>query len=293
MEVNNDSDEANSKLDIQHAEIIRDSANKLRRIVEANNLRNQKTNMIDLTPRSSSPRYEEAFQMHKKGEAMSVDSVNAFILRSNYNEKVKEVSNFQQFQEPQSMQTFEIKNYDSKVTFSGDENSTRNIANNAADKLERAENLISQLQSQIESNAQGYKEKYSKMVKEIQELEEGNISLHQLVKSKINEIQELKNDNIEVKHKIASHNMMNQKLNITEEELRNKIEEMMNKNTELNFIIRQKEEELQNSKRKASLLQIDINNSNNVESSLNNEIMEYKKNRNEAINELQFLKDEN
>ena len=87
--------------------------------------------------------------------------------------------------------------------------------------------------------------------------------------------------------------MINQKLNLTEEELRIKIEELMNKTTELNFLLRQKEEEIQTWNRKNNHIQIDLNNSKNIEKSLNLEIQEIQNSRNSTEQELQKLKDEN
>ncbi|CAI2374444.1 unnamed protein product [Moneuplotes crassus] len=164
--------------------------------------------------------------------------------------------------------------------------------NQLEEKLTQSERIILELQNRLELNENVYKEKYEKTKKEIQELERDNISLHQMVKSKINETSELKNKNTELQHKISSNNMLSQKMSMTEEELRMKINDLMNKNTELNFLLRQKDEEVQGEKNKLKNIQIDLSNAQNVETGLNKEITQLKKDRESISAELRDLKDE-
>jgi hypothetical protein len=262
LEVRQDDESQDSGLEEEHANKIRDSANKLRRIVEANCGRGQPRRAIDLV---------NDRKAEKRRGMASADRKIDFEARQRVLCSEDNEHNFQSEKSDRRKADFDDVKYQSKITFSGDNKNS--VAEDEESKMRDEENI--------------------KRWKEIQELEEDNISLHQLIKSKLNVIQELKNENLELKHKIDSYNMVNQKLSISENELRTKIEEMMNKITKLNFMLREKDEELQTANRKLSLIQIDLNNSTNIEKSLNNEIKELQKARDSISIDLNTLKSEN
>lgn len=262
LDVRQDDGSQDSGLEEEHAVKIRDSANKLRKIVEANCGRGQPRRVIDLANDKKAER--------RRGLA-SADRIVDLEARHRVLSNEDNDQNFQSEKSGHAKSNYDSAQYNSKVTFSGENKKSKN--EDEENKKLNEENI--------------------KRWKEIQELEEDNISLHQLIKAKLDEIQELKNENLELKHKIASHNMINQKLSITEDELRTKLEEMMNKTTKLNFMLREKDEELQTANRKSSLTQIDLNNLKNIEKSLNNEIRELQKARDAISNDLNILKLEN
>lgn len=282
--------EKDSGLDQVHVAGIRDSANKLRSKMQAHAMKKHNQRTIDLHS-ASQPEVLNKFKNLSssnisspapEGHKSKQDSVNLVQVTENYYSTSSKAVE----------QDVDIKQFDSKITFSAERDNKLAQIRSLEEKLQQTENMVLALQRKIESNVEGYNEKYNNMAKEIQELEADNIDLHQLVKAKLSEIQDLKNENLELNRKISSHSMINQKLNQTEEELQVKIEEIMNKTTELNFIIRQKEEEIQNLKRKNSMLQIDVNNARNVENSLNNEIELIQQSRFKIETEFKKIKDE-
>jgi hypothetical protein len=258
------------EIEDRHAIEIRNSANKLRTKVQANNIKGYQKRFIDLND-------HEKMNKSKSQARLNVSSADRKnIGLENRFTRAESEDDFKSALSPNTIFSIQNQNYDSKLTFSPEKEQEKEI-NALKEKLAQAEGIINDLQSSIQKNNESYKQKYAKMVKEIQELESDNIGLHQLVKSKISEIQEIKNENLEYKHVIASNNMINQKLNLTEEELRIKIEELMNKITEQNFSCRQKDEEIQSLNRKISNIQMDMNNAKNIEKSLNLEIEEIRK----------------
>lgn len=288
----NNHDETDSGLDEEHAKGIKDSANKLRSKMQSQSILAAKKGTVDLKSSIDESKYKPVKRNTSKSE---ISSTERSIREPKEDLMVSQIErspgNFGSLASPS--QYYGVQNYDSKMTFSGEKHDSDTRILMLEEKLHQAENLVLNLQKKIDSNDQAYKDKYAKTVREIQELEADNISLHQLVKSKMNEMQELKNENTEYKHKISSNSMASHKMSITEEELRIKIEELMNKTTELNFLLRKKEEEFQTADRKLKIIQIDLNNAKNVEKSLQNEIDEMKKGRDKITNELQELKDEN
>jgi hypothetical protein len=280
-------------LDEEHAKKIKDSANKLRFKMQSQALLATKKT-IDLKAPINDSKYTAVKRKRNKSEISSSErSVRELKEEPTISKFDGSPEKIDSIASP-SVSYYAPHNYDSKMTFSGKKYEERDTTIPVLEeKLHQAENMVLELQNKIDSNDHAYKEKYAKIVKEIQELEADNISLHQLVKSKMNEIQEFKNENNEIKHKMVSNNMITHKMNVTEEELRIKIEELMNKTTELNFLLRKKDEECQAADRKLKINQIDLNNAKNVEKSLINEIEEMRKGRDKISNEIQELKDEN